>query len=66
MDIQNLTEQQLLSKETFLELFKMSTADRIDEENKLFLKARELGVYKQFEKSLKSYKKSMKMDFFLC
>lgn len=50
-----MTEQELFSKETFIELFKMSDIDRIAREDELYLVAKGFGVEKKFKDSLKKY-----------
>ena len=52
-----MTEEQLFSKETFINLSKMNEIDRIEQEDKLFIQARKLGVEKKFKESLKKYEK---------
>ena len=52
-----MTEQQLFSKQTFIELFKLNELDRIERENELYLVAESYGKEKRFEKVLKDYKK---------
>ncbi len=52
-----MTEQELLSKETFINLFKLSGADKIAKEDELFLIAKEKGIEKRFKESLKKYEK---------
>ena len=50
-----MTEEQLFSKETFINLFNLNEIDRIEQEDKLFCEARKLGVEKRFKESLKKY-----------
>jgi uncharacterized protein (DUF927 family) len=50
-------EEQLFSKDTFINLSKMNEIDRIEQEDKLFIQARKLGVEKRFKESLKKYEK---------
>lgn len=52
-----MDEQQLFSKETFIELFKLSDIDRIARKDELFLEAKKKGLEKEFKKSLKEYEK---------
>jgi len=52
-----MTEEQLFSKDTFINLSKMNEIDRIEQEDKLFIQARKLGVEKKFKESLKKYEK---------
>ena len=60
-----MTEQQLFSKETFLELFKLSEVDRIAREDELYLIAKGLGHEKKFKDSLKKYEKILNDDILL-
>lgn len=55
-----MTEEELLSKETFINLFSKNEIERIEQENKLYLQAKELGVLKQFKSSLKKYEELLK------
>ena len=55
MEIQQLNEKELFSKKTFIELFNLNEIDKIEEEDRLFLQARKLGVEKRFKESLKKY-----------
>lgn len=55
-----MTEQQLLSKETFIELFNMNEIDKIEKENELYLKAKELGILKKYNENFKKYEKIFK------
>ena len=50
-----MTEQELFSKETFIDLLSKDEFDRINEEDRLFLEARKLGLEKRFKESLKKY-----------
>ena len=50
-----MTEQELFSKETFIELFKLSDVDRIARKNQLYLEAKKLGDEKQFKETFKEY-----------
>lgn len=52
-----MTQEELLSEKTFIDLFNKSQFERIKEENRLFLEAKKLGIEKQFNKTLKSYEK---------
>lgn len=52
-----MSEQELFSKETFINLFKLSEIDRIEKEDELFIKAKSLGVERRFKESLKKYEK---------
>ena len=51
-----MTEEELFNKNTFINLFNKNEFDRIEEEDKLFIQARKLGVEKRFKESLKKYK----------
>lgn len=51
-----MSEKELLSKQTFVDLFSMADIDRIEREDELFLEARKLGIEKRFKDSLKKYK----------
>ena len=53
----NITEENLFDKETFIELFKKTGTDRIEFEDKLFFKAKKLNMEKRFKTSLKKYEK---------
>lgn len=50
-----MTEQELMAKETFLNLLKLKGADYIAERDRLLIEAKRLGFDKKFEKSLKEY-----------
>lgn len=50
-----MSEEQLFSKDTFINLFNLNEVDRIEQEDKLFCEARKLGVEKRFKESLKKY-----------
>ena len=52
-----MTEKELFSKQTFIDLFNMSEIDRIEREDELFLEAKKLGAEKRFKESLKKYSK---------
>lgn len=51
-----MTEEELFNKNTFIKLFNKNEIDRVEEEDKLFLIAKKLGVEKRFKESLKKYK----------
>lgn len=55
-----MTEEQLFSKQTFINLFNMNELDRIDQESKLHLIAKKFNVEKEFKKVLKQYEKVLK------
>lgn len=50
-----MTEKELFSKETFVNLFTKSAFDRIEQEDLLFLEAKKLGLEKRFKETLKKY-----------
>ena len=50
-----MSEEELFDKKTFINLFNKNEIDRIEEEDKLFLQAKKLGVEKRFKESLKKY-----------
>lgn len=51
-----MTEKELLSKNTFINLLNMNEIDRVEREDELFIEARKLGIEKRFKESLKKYK----------
>ena len=55
-----MTEKDLLSKETFIQLFNLNEIDRIEKENELYLRAKELGILKKYQGNLKKYEKVFK------
>lgn len=55
-----MEEKDLFSKETFINLFNLSDIDRIEQEDKLFIEAKKLGVEKRFKESLKKYQGLLK------
>lgn len=57
-----MTEEQLLSEETFTALLELDGIKRINEENRLFLEAKKLGILSQFKSSLKQFKQVFKKD----
>ena len=60
-----MSEKELLSKNTFINLFNMNELDRLEREDELFIEARKLGIEKRFKESLKKYKEllNQKMPF---
>ena len=60
-----MTEEQLFSKETFINLFNLNEIDRIEQEDKLFCEARKLGVEKRFKESLKKYHGALNKKYLL-
>ena len=55
-----MTEKELLSKKTFVDLFSKNEVDRIELENELFLEAKKLGIEKRFKETLKKYENVFK------
>lgn len=55
-----MTEKELLSKETFIDLFNKNEIDRIEREDELFIEAKKLGIEKRFKESLKKYQSLLK------
>lgn len=55
-----MTQEDLFLKETFINLFSLSEIDRIEQEDKLFIEAKKLGVEKRFKESLNKYEKLLK------
>ena len=51
-----MTEKELLSKQTFIDLFNMNDIDKIEREDELYIEAKKLGLEKRFKDSLKRYK----------
>lgn len=49
--------KQLLSKETFINFFKLSEIDKIEKKNELILEAKKLGIEKMFKSAFKEYEK---------
>jgi uncharacterized protein (DUF927 family) len=50
-----MTEKELLSKDTFIDLFNRNEIDRVEREDELFIEAKRLGIEKRFKESLKKY-----------
>lgn len=50
-----MSEKELLSRETFVNLFSLNEFDKISKENELFLEAKRLGLEKRFKETLKRY-----------
>lgn len=50
-----MTENELFSKQTFIDLFNLNEIDRLEQEDKLFIEAKKMGVEKRFKESLKKY-----------
>ena len=55
-----MTEKELLSKKTFIDLFKKNELDRIEREDELYIEARKLGIEKRFKETLKKYQNLLK------
>lgn len=51
-----MTKEELLSKQTFIDLFNMTALDQIERETELFLEAEKLGIKSQFKTNLKQYR----------
>lgn len=52
-----MSEKELFSKETFINLFALDNIDRISREDELMIIARQYGAEKAFKQSLKKYEK---------
>lgn len=50
-----MSEKELLSKQTFIDLLSKDEFDRIEKEDELFIEAKKLGLEKKFKESLKKY-----------
>ena len=59
-----MTEEELLSKQTFIDLLSLEPIEQIDKENELFLEAKKLGILNQFKTTLKKYRAFNKISFF--
>lgn len=55
-----MTEKELLSKNTFIDLLNRNEIDRIEREDELFVEAKKLGIEKRFKESLEKYKRLLK------
>jgi uncharacterized protein (DUF927 family) len=55
-----MTEKELLSKKTFIDLFNLSEIDKIEREDELFIEAKRLGIEKRFKETLKKYQVLLK------
>ena len=55
-----MNEKQLLSKETFIDLFNKNGVERIEREDELFIEAKRLGIEKRFKESIKKYEELLK------
>lgn len=50
-----MTEEELFSKQTYIDLFNMNDIDKIEREDKLFIEAKKLGLEKRFKETYKKY-----------
>ena len=55
-----MTEEQILSKDTYLEYLRKSEVEQIEFENKLHLQAKRLGIDKELKSAWKKYEKAFK------
>lgn len=55
-----MTEETILAKETFIELFNMNEIDKIERENELYLQAKKLGILKKYNENFKKFEKIFK------
>ena len=55
-----MSEKELLSKETFINLLGLNEIDRIEKEDELYVEAKRLGIEKRFKESLKKYQALLK------
>lgn len=55
-----MTEKELLSKATFIDLFNLKEIDKIEREDELFIEAKKLGIEKRFKETLKKYEALLK------
>lgn len=60
-----MTEKELFSKQTFIDLFNKNEIERVELEDKLYLEARKLGVEKRFKESLKKYQSILRQKISL-
>lgn len=60
-----MTEEQLLAKETFYNLFALQGIERIEKENELYLEAKRLKVLKKYNENLKKFEKMFKEKIIL-
>ena len=51
-----MTKEELLSKQTFIDLFDMTPLDQIERESELYLEAEKLGIKSLFKTNLKQYR----------
>jgi len=51
-----MTKEELLSKQTFIDLFNMTPLDQIERESELYLEAEKLGIKSLFKTNLKQYR----------
>lgn len=55
-----MEEKDLLSKQTFIDLFNLSDVEQVEKETELYLEAKKLGCLSQFKKTLNQYKQVLK------
>lgn len=55
-----MTEKELLSKQTFIDLLSKNDIDKIEREDELYLEAKRLGIEKRFKETLKKYENLFK------
>lgn len=60
-----MTKEELLSKQTFIDLFQMKPLDQIERENELFLEAEKLGIKSQYKSALKQYRQLLKKNIII-
>lgn len=57
-----MTKEEILNKQTFIDLFQMKPLDQIERENELFLEAEKLGIKSQYKSALKQYRQLLKKN----
>lgn len=60
-----MSERELLSKDTFIQLFQMSELEKIEREDELYIIAKSLGIEKRFKETLKKYENVLKQKIFI-
>ena len=55
-----MEEKDLLSKQTYIDLFNLSDVEQVERETELYLEAKKLGCLSQFKKTLNQYKQVLK------
>ena len=55
-----MEEKDLLSKQTYIDLFNLSDVEQVERETELYLEAKRLGCLSQFKKTLNQYKQVLK------